>query len=392
MAVGSYTLTARATDSLGATTTSAPVSISVTPNALPSVSFALPYNTQRFLPGQPIHFIANASDTDGSIARVEFLMGGTVIGSVSSPPYLFEFTDYSTGFFVMTARAVDNRGALASANLAFSLYPLAVTITSPLANATLASDFVMVSGTFVAPANSGVVVNGVRAQTFGNQFVANDVPLSEGANTITVTVETADGQTFTATRNVTRSGSAPFRVYLDPEGGLAPLTSTIRVDSRTDLTIAGVGYENLGTATLDPTGVDQQMLGKLTLTNPGMVTPTIVIIDSAGTVYRQSVGMRAADKVATDALLKNLWNAHAAKLAAGRVDLALAALPPAMAARYQPVLEPLGPHFAQIVPTWSAPATGVLGNDIGEFTITRAIEGQPRMFFIYFVKDDRGLW
>jgi len=46
------------------------------------------------------------------------------------------------------------------------------------------------------------------------------------------------------------------------------------------------------------------------------------------------------------------------------------------AARYKPILEPLGPHFASIIPTWSAPMTGRLADDVGEYTIARSIDAR----------------
>jgi hypothetical protein len=207
-----------------------------------------------------------------------------------------------------------------------------------------------------------------------------------------VVVVTADGIASTATRNVTRTGTVPIRVVVDAERGFAPHTATMRVDNPTGLTIAGVRYENLGGAVLDTSGADQQVLGTLSLATAGIATPTVVVTDAAGNVYRQQVGVLAASRSSADALLKATWNTYTATLAAGRVELALASLPAVTAARFKPILEPLGPHFATIVPTWSAPTTGRLTEDVGEYTIARTIDGQNRLFFVYFVRDDRGIW
>jgi len=117
-----------------------------------------------------------------------------------------------------------------------------------------------------------------------------------------------------------------------------------------------------------------------------------VVTDAVGNVYRQQVGVLAESKSSLDTQLKEAWNMYTATLAAGHVDLALASLPAVTAARYKPILEPLGPHFASIIPTWSAPMTGRLADDVGEYTIARSIDGQNRLFFIYFVRDDRGIW
>ena len=391
--VGTHSITARATDNLGTATTSPPASVTVTSNALPTVNLALPREGQQFVTGQTINLVATAGDTDGTVARIEFMHGTTVIATVTSVPHAYAWTNVPTGTYAIYARAVDNRGAVRTSSVVtIHVAPLAVTVASPGENAQIAAASVLVSGTFTAPPNSGVIVNGVRARVHGTQFFASDVTLAEGANAISVVVVTADDTVFTATRNVTRTGSAPIRIFLDPESGFAPHTATIRIDNPSGLTITSVAYENLGSTVLDTAGANQEVLGKLTLASAGIATPTVVVTDSGGNVYRQQVGVLAESKSSVDTLLKAVWNTYANALAAGRVDLALASLPAVTAARYKPILDPLGAHFATIIPTWSAPMTGRIADDVGEYTIARTIDGQNRLFFIYFVRDDRGIW
>ncbi|MBW1911105.1 MAG: hypothetical protein JRJ11_16465, partial [Deltaproteobacteria bacterium] len=57
---------------------------------------------------------------------------------------------------------------------------------------------VTVKGTVTNAADNetGVVVNGVLSMVYGNEFVANHVPLEEGENTITATATDAAGNTL----------------------------------------------------------------------------------------------------------------------------------------------------------------------------------------------------
>ena len=66
---------------------------------------------------------ATAVDLDGSIARVEFLANGVVIGTALAPPYRLRVQTESAGAVVFTARAVDNR------DVAGTSAPSTVTVT-----------------------------------------------------------------------------------------------------------------------------------------------------------------------------------------------------------------------------------------------------------------------
>lgn len=114
VAAGSYTLTARAFDNAGASTTSAAVSITVrtaTTNQPPTVSITSPSNGASFTAPASITISANAADADGSIARVEFYHGSTLIASDNTSPYSISWSSVAAGSYTLTARAFDNAGA-----------------------------------------------------------------------------------------------------------------------------------------------------------------------------------------------------------------------------------------------------------------------------------------
>jgi PKD repeat protein len=111
---GSYTLTAVATDNLGAVTVSAPVSINVTTNSAPTVSITLPANNAHFNAPANISVNATAADSDGSINKVEFFQGTTLIGTDTASPYTVSWTNVAAGSYSVTAKATDNLGAFAT--------------------------------------------------------------------------------------------------------------------------------------------------------------------------------------------------------------------------------------------------------------------------------------
>lgn len=110
VAAGSYQLTAVATDNLGATAASLPVRVIV--NALPTVRLTSPSDGVILSPGDSIGVSATASDSDGSIATVEFYADGTLIGTDSTSPYAVTWAGIAEGSYRVFARATDNRGAV----------------------------------------------------------------------------------------------------------------------------------------------------------------------------------------------------------------------------------------------------------------------------------------
>jgi hypothetical protein len=109
---GSYTLTARVTEDLGATATSAPSRITVVnANVPPAVSLTFPADGASF-PWKPtIAITATAADSDGTITKVEFLDGTKILGQDTTAPYSFTWRNVPVGTHVLIARATDNRGA-----------------------------------------------------------------------------------------------------------------------------------------------------------------------------------------------------------------------------------------------------------------------------------------
>jgi YD repeat-containing protein len=105
---GVYVLTAKATDNLGGVTTSSPVTVIVT-NA-PTTSITSPANNAAFTTGSNIVINALASDSDGTVAKVEFLKDGVVLGEDTTPPYSFTWNNVATGNYAITTRATDDLG------------------------------------------------------------------------------------------------------------------------------------------------------------------------------------------------------------------------------------------------------------------------------------------
>ncbi|SFH06728.1 protein of unknown function [Pontibacter chinhatensis] len=115
---GTYTLTARATDNLGATTTSAEVNVTVNApaNSAPTVAITSPANNATFTAPATINIAASASDTDGTVSKVEFYNGSTKLGEDLTSPYNYSWSSVPAGSYTLSARATDNAGSVTSSD------------------------------------------------------------------------------------------------------------------------------------------------------------------------------------------------------------------------------------------------------------------------------------
>jgi hypothetical protein len=137
--LGGHTITATAVDTYGRST-AASRSFTIADLTAPTVSFTAP--TVGATVGGPTTLAATATD-DRSVARVEFSVDGRLIATVSSAPYSFVWNadTVTLGAHTVTARAVDPAGRSTSTSVTVTVADLTdptVTLTSPLANSTIA--------------------------------------------------------------------------------------------------------------------------------------------------------------------------------------------------------------------------------------------------------------
>jgi len=89
-------------------------------NTLPSVNLTSPANNATYTAPATINLTATASDSDGSIAKVEFFQGTTLLSTDTNggDGYTFTWANVPQGSYGLTAKATDNLGATASSGIA----------------------------------------------------------------------------------------------------------------------------------------------------------------------------------------------------------------------------------------------------------------------------------
>ncbi len=135
---GSYTLFAVATDNSGASTTSSTVSVNVNPaNTAPAVFITAPLEGTIFSVGSNISLSAKATDSDGTLSKVEFFAGSTLVGTATTPGpesiYSATWNNVATGAYALTAKATDNASGVTT-SAAVNISVVSQTGLSPVAD------------------------------------------------------------------------------------------------------------------------------------------------------------------------------------------------------------------------------------------------------------------
>jgi glucose/arabinose dehydrogenase len=236
--------------------------------------------------GTPVTLSASASDSDGTVARVEFFDGATSIGIDTTAPYSLSWTPASSGARNLTARATDDIGAATTSTaIAVTVSPAGGADTqAPVATLTAPANLADgLTGTLAiaATASDNVGVVAVEFQIDGLPIGSEDTAAPYQAS-----LNTAD---FTTGQHVIRARAR------DAAGNLSPWSqATVRFGgavntpqgfTRNDAWISGLSSATAFAQTPDGRLLVTQQGGALRVVKNGalLATPFVQLtVDSNG--------------------------------------------------------------------------------------------------------------
>jgi peptidoglycan/xylan/chitin deacetylase (PgdA/CDA1 family) len=302
---GSYSLTAKVTDSLGGTETSGPVSITVAPSGSPTVTITAPIDGTSYNAPATIPISATATAGSGAkISKVEFYAGATLVGTATASPYSITWSSVAAGGYSLTAKVTDSSGRTAtSAPVSVSVIstlPLTVAITAPTAETSYTAP-ATIPISAVATAGTGATITKVEFYA-GTTLVgtATTAPYSVtwssvAAGSYSLTAKVTDSLGATATSDpvavTVTAAVSPNVVITAPVTGTsytAPATVPISATATagTGATISKVefyaGATLVGTATTAPFSVTWSSVAA------GSYSLTAKVIDSLGATATSS--------------------------------------------------------------------------------------------------------
>ncbi|MDP9846929.1 glycoside hydrolase family 48 protein [Streptosporangium lutulentum] len=213
-------------------------------NQPPTAAITSPSAGATFTAPATVAIAANAADGDGTVAKVDFLNGTTLLGSDTTAPYAYNWTGVAAGSYSLTARATDNQGAVTtSAPVGISVTGTSTTPAVVVTPATL---------TVAEGSNANLAVRLSRAPT-ANVTVAT----TRTSGDADLTASLGGSLTFTpANWNTAQTVRISAAEDADQTSGSAVFTST--ATGHTSATATATEVDN------DGTGGDNEYIRRFT--------------------------------------------------------------------------------------------------------------------------------
>jgi hypothetical protein len=188
------------------------VADSLAANQPPAVSLSAPANGATFTAPASITVSATASDTDGTIARVDFFHGSTLIGSDTTSPYSIAWSNVPAGSYALTARAMDNAGGTTTSSA--RTITVGTTSSSKSVVFTASPDHTTIVGSYsleIFPAGVDTsTATPIASQDLGKPPVANGECTADVTATIAALAPGTYQVTIAAVGDGGKSRSTPF--------------------------------------------------------------------------------------------------------------------------------------------------------------------------------------
>jgi hypothetical protein len=274
---------------------------------------------------------------------------------------------------------------------------ITLAILEPPDGVLIAGPTVTVQGTVTnATGNeTGITVNGVVALVHGGEFVANQVPLQEGANLLSIVATDSTGNTATTALTVHREVTGGYiRLTANTYAGLAPFEATLRLDGPVTITAPSLFVTGPGDAEVVAAPDATEFTVRLTTT--GLYFATAWASDDAGNLYNHTIALQVVDRTTLDTVLRGRWDGMKQALASRDIPTAVSFFTDETKELYQEAFTVLSNQLPQLVQEMQDIQLIWTGDQAAKYRIRRTelYGGQMRTitYYIYFHTDNDGLW
>jgi len=269
--------------------------------------------------------------------------------------------------------------------------PLEIKITSPTDGETINKAKIMVKGTFKSGTKDiGITVNGLITETMGNEWIANNVPLAVGTNTITATIKDSLANSASALITVnTTDITQPIELSANITSGISPLQVFFSVS--TSFTPASYQMDFEGDGVIDYTGQTFENITH-TYTSEGIFYPTVTVTDNQGNTYSDTIAITVLNKAEIDTLLKGKWEGMKEALKQGYIEESLKYFVDKSKEKYRKIFEALKDKLPMIMNTFVEFNIVAIFDNTSEYEIVANENGVLYSYPGMLIKDENGIW
>ncbi len=320
-----------------------------------------------------------------TVTDTAYVTSHSVAISGLTPSTAYHFRVTSTELSGLTTTSTDNTFS--------TLNPISITIQTPQNNGTISRPDVMVTGTITNSTGNetGITVNGMVATMEGNQFIINHVPLTEGANTISVTATDTARYTTTSSITVNAITSGKY-ITLIPNiaSGTSPLDVTFRIDGSFTITNSNLSLTGPGPVEYLPG--DAVDIYTVKMTTEGTYYFTAEVTDDKNNVYTDAVVIVVQNKAALDALLQAKWNGMKTALEGSGIETASNFFTEGSKEIFKQNFTALAQYLPQIVSGMGNFQLVKVTERVAECDMRSVKNGVTYSFQVIFIQEPNGKW
>jgi len=267
-----------------------------------------------------------------------------------------------------------------------------ITIVTPLVNANLPGRKFEVRGTFTGPINTGVIVNGSPALTYGNQWASLPMSPPAGSFTIEAIATTLDGMTANATRNIT-VGNAQPQIELLPKqaGSLAPASIGFQFRSASGVILGNIQVDFNGDGNVDFDGPAASIPTSFAYAAPGIYTARATAQISGNPVSSER-SILIADVIVQRQRACSVYGELRTALTANNLEASLRTFAVHKREAMRPFFNALGSNRPTFATRLGTIANGLIGLEGVRLTTIRLEAGQPIGYPLDISAGADGVW
>lgn len=394
---GTHTLTAQVTDSSGVTSTSDAITVkAVVP---PTILFMA--GGQYYVGPGYIDLFASATAVEGAtISKVEYFNGTTLIATRTAPPFNITWNNVPVGTYSVTAKATDSLGVSKESAPVEIVVGFGPTITPEpsLDGSSVADDMIDIEGTFQAPPNSAVDINGTLAtMTEDGKFFINNVHLAPGPNTFTLTVTTMDGQTAKRDITIVSTAVAPFTFSATEDTGRESLTPRLQLTNRGNASYTSIELScSEGANVITVSFIADANNIVCNYDTPGTHRATVTVFDvveeQTVVVYVATHTFHVASVRALGRTVRSVYSGMLGRLRDENTTAAEHAFTVESRDQYKEIFAMLGAGLTAAVEQMGEIRAVRISGNSAEIAVARSVDGMDEVFVLVLQEGDDGIW